>query len=241
MKTKFLVLFGDGINCENETAQAIENAGAKADKVHVNELVSNPKKLLNYQGFAIPGGFSFGDHLGSGQILALKLEKNLNQELLKFCETGVVIGVCNGFQTLTKLGLLPTPTFHRSCALIKNKQGHFINRWADVHLNTMSPCIWTKNLPENFALPIRHGEGRFVVKDSKELECLNQNQQVVLRYCNDENGSTERIAGICDTSGRIFALMPHPEAAVYDWQLPYQGVAYGQKFFANAVNYLREC
>lgn len=238
MKAKFLVLFGDGINCEDATAAAIENAGAQADKVHVNELIQNPKTISSYQGFVIPGGFSFGDHLGSGQILAIKLEQNLNQELLRLSETGLILGVCNGFQTLTKLGLLPTPTFKRSAALIKNSGGHFINRWVDMNLNQKSSCIWTKNLPQEFSLPIRHGEGRFILQDEMELQSLKEKNQIVLQYNQDVNGSTERIAGICDQSGRIFALMPHPEAAVYDWQLPYAGSAFGQHFFNNAVEYL---
>lgn len=240
MKAKFLVLYGDGINCENETSQAVEKAGGLADKVHVNELIHEPKKIKDYQGFIIPGGFSFGDHLGSGQILSIKLEKNLNQELLRFCENGLVLGVCNGFQVLTRLGLLPAPTFKRSCSLIKNEQGHFINRWVTMNLNAQSPCIWTQNLPTEFHLPIRHGEGRFITESERELKTLQAQNQIVLKYSQDINGSTERIAGICDPSGRIFALMPHPEAAVYDWQLPFAGKAHGQSFFNNAVQFFRE-
>lgn len=238
MKAKFLVLYGDGINCEDATAYAIEQAGGRAEKVHVNELTQNPKKLLDFQSFIIPGGFSFGDHIGSGQILAIKLERHLHHELLRFCETGLVMGICNGFQTLTKLGLLPTPDFQRSCALIKNSGGHFINRWVNMNLNKASPCVWTRNLPENFSLPIRHGEGRLVLENEKVLAQLKEKNQIVISYGEDVNGSTERIAGICDESGRIFALMPHPEAAIYDWQLPYRAPALGKKFFDNAVSYL---
>jgi phosphoribosylformylglycinamidine synthase I len=240
MKAKFLVLSGDGINCENETARAIEQAGGHADKIHVNELISQKNKILDYQGFVIPGGFSFGDHLSSGQILSLKLEQNIGDELLRFCETGVVLGVCNGFQTLTKMGLLPHPTFKRSCVLLKNEQGHFVDRWVNVKVNSASPCVWTKNLPQEFALPIRHGEGRFILENETALQNLKQKQQVVLNYSEDVNGSTENIAGICDESGRIFALMPHPEAAVYDWQMPFSGKAQGHLFFNNAINYCRE-
>lgn len=239
IKPKFLVLWGDGINCENETARAIELAGAEACKVHVNALLEEPAQLGSYQALVIPGGFSFGDHLGSGQVLALKLELRLKNELQEFVKTKPVMGICNGFQTLVKLGLLPDADFQRSCALVKNEQGHFIDRWIEVQRNENSPCVWTKNLPTQFALPIRHGEGRFVCQDESLLNRLINNNQAVLRYTEDVNGAQSQIAGICDPSGLVFALMPHPEAALHDWHLPMPGKAYGLEFFKSAVQYLR--
>ena len=239
IKPKFLVLWGDGINCENETARAIELAGGDAHKVHVNELLKNPSSLKSYQAMVFPGGFSFGDHLGSGQILSLKLENTLKSELLEFVKTKPVLGICNGFQTLVRLGLLPDADFQRTCALVKNQQGHFIDRWVEMKTNRQSPCIWTQNLPEKFVLPIRHGEGRFVCKDEGVLKNLQQSQQVALSYVEDVNGATAQIAGICDPKGLVFALMPHPEAALHDWHLPFAGKAWGLEFFKNAVNYLR--
>jgi Phosphoribosylformylglycinamidine (FGAM) synthase, glutamine amidotransferase domain len=236
---KFLVLWGDGINCENETARAVELAGGVAVKMHVNDLLENPTRLHDHQALVIPGGFSFGDHLGSGQILALKLENVLKDELLKFVKKFPVLGICNGFQTLTKLGLLPDADFQRSCALVKNEQGHFIDRWVTVEANGQSPCIWTKNLPKQFVLPIRHGEGRFVCREEKVLSRLQKNNQVVLTYTEDVNGAQARIAGVCDPSGLVFALMPHPEAALHEWHLPFKGEAWGLEFFKNAVNFLR--
>ncbi|WP_373998088.1 phosphoribosylformylglycinamidine synthase subunit PurQ [Bdellovibrio bacteriovorus] len=239
MKPKFLVLWGDGINCENETARAIDLAGGDACKVHVNELLKSPALLRDHQAMVFPGGFSFGDHLGSGQILALKLENTLKEELQTFVKTKPVLGICNGFQTLVRLGLLPDADFQRSCALVKNEQGHFIDHWTTLEKNSSSPCIWTKNLPAEFALPIRHGEGRFVCQDEKVLGRLLQNQQAVLRYKENVNGATERIAGVCDPSGLVFALMPHPEAALHDWHLPFAGKAWGLEFFKSAVEFLR--
>ncbi|WP_374030985.1 phosphoribosylformylglycinamidine synthase subunit PurQ [Bdellovibrio bacteriovorus] len=240
IKPKFLVLWGDGINCENETARAVSLAGGHADKVHVNDLLANPGLLNEYQALVIPGGFSFGDHLGSGQVLALKLEMNLKDELQQFVKTRPVLGICNGFQTLVKLGLLPDADFQRSCALVKNEQGHFVDRWIEVERNEKSPCVWTRNLPARFALPIRHGEGRFVCRDESLLQRLLTQNQAVLRYTEDVNGAQAQIAGVCDPSGLVFALMPHPEAAVHDWHLPYEGEAWGLEFFKSAVNYLNQ-
>lgn len=237
-KPKFLVLWGDGINCENETARAIELAGGLATKVHVNELLKNPQILHSFQAMVFPGGFSFGDHLGSGQILSLKLENVLKDELRTFVKTRPVLGICNGFQTMVRLGLLPDADFNRTCALIKNRQGHFIDRWVALERDELSPCIWTKNLPKEFVLPMRHGEGRFVCKEESILNRLLQNHQAVLKYKEDVNGAQAQIAGVCDPSGLVFALMPHPEAALHEWHLPFEGTAYGLEFFKNAVTYL---
>ena len=236
---KFLILWGDGINCENETARAVQLAGGEAIKVHVNELLRAPKSLHDYQALIIPGGFSFGDHLGSGQILSLKLENNLKEELKIFIKTKPVLGICNGFQTMIRLGLLPNADFQKTCALVKNEQGHFIDRWVSMNTNQQSRCIWTRHLPAEIHLPIRHGEGRFVCKDETVLKSLIENNQIPLRYTENVNGAMANIAGVCDPSGLVFALMPHPEAALHDWHLPYPGQALGLEFFKNAVEYLR--
>ncbi|MGZ3769374.1 MAG: phosphoribosylformylglycinamidine synthase subunit PurQ [Bdellovibrio sp.] len=238
-KPKFLILWGDGINCENECARAVEMAGGEAYKVHVNELLKSPQSLQIYQALVLPGGFSFGDHLGSGQILSLKLENSLKPELQKFVKTHPVIGICNGFQTMIRLGLLPDADFQRTCALVKNEGGHFIDKWVELERNPQSPCIWTKSLPQSFMLPLRHGEGRFVCREEKVLHRLIENHQVVLRYKENINGAMDRIAGVCDSSGLVFALMPHPEAATNDWHLPFKGHAWGLEFFKSAVEYLR--
>lgn len=239
IKPKFLVLWGDGINCENETQKALNEAGADATKVHVSELVENPKLLRDYQGMVIPGGFSFGDHLGSGQILAMKLERFVGAELREFVKKYPLMGICNGFQTLVRLGLLPDANFRKTCSLVKNEQGHFMNKWVELELNPDSPCVWTKNLPPKVSLPARHGEGRFVCESDAVLKDLQDKNQIVFRYSQDFNGATDRIAGICDPSGLVFALMPHPEAAVHDWQMPFAGHAYGLEFFKSAVQSIK--
>ena len=137
MSIKFLILTGDGINCERETAKAFINAGAEAEIIHVNDLLENPSALKNYSGMAIPGGFSFGDELGSGQVLALKIKHGLKEASDEFvADKKPIIGICNGFQVLVKLGLLPFPLEDRVMALAANESGHFINRWS-----TLSPLL----------------------------------------------------------------------------------------------------
>lgn len=250
---RVLVLTGDGINCERETARAFRLAGADPVIVHVNDLLDNPRRLHEFEAAAFPGGFSFGDDLGSGQVLALKISLVLGNELRAFLDAKKpVIGICNGFQALTKLGLLPEPFGVRKMALARNSHGHFLDRWVDLEVEKGSVCIWTRNLHEQgaFGLPMRHGEGRVVFAKGEEETIHRQLSgagQVVLRYTEDVNGSHGRIAGICDPTGLVFGLMPHPEAAVSLLQHPQSsrfekrdadGV--GLQFFRNCVGYLRE-
>lgn len=223
---KALVLTGDGINCESETALAFTELGIQAEIIHISDLIEKKEKLHEAQILALPGGFSFGDEIGSGQILALKLKYALGMELKKFVEEKkLVIGICNGFQALVRLGLLPKPFTTRSMTLTHNRQGHFINRWVELEVPT-SGCVWTKELRgEKINLPIRHGEGRIVFKGSEEeqllsYKTLSTNGQVALNYTDDVNGSYARIAGVCDPSGLIFGLMPHPETAISLWHNP---------------------
>ncbi len=223
---KALILTGDGINCETETALAFKELGVEPEIVHISDLIEKKELLEDSHILALPGGFSFGDEIGSGQILALKLKYALGDELKKFVEAKKpVIGICNGFQALVRLGLLPKPFRPRSMTLTHNRQGHFINRWVDLEVPT-SNCVWTKDLKgEKISLPIRHGEGRIVFKgnedDQKDLyKTLSTNGQIALNYSSDVNGSYAQIAGVCDPSGLIFGLMPHPEAAISFWHNP---------------------
>lgn len=238
IKPKFLVVWGDGINCENETAFAIEKAEGQAIKVHISDLLKKSEMLQEADALVFPGGFSFGDHLGSGQITALKIEKNLKDTLQEFVKTKPVLGVCNGFQILVRLGLLPDADFQKTCALVANRQGHFIDQWVSLETEKTSPCIWTKDLPAKFVLPMRHGEGRFVSKPDV-ISRLKEQKQIPLSYTEDVNGAMENIAAVCDSSGLVMGIMPHPEAAIEDWQLPFAGIAYGLDFFKNAVSYIR--
>lgn len=221
-----LILTGDGINCETETALAFSELGVTPRIVHIADLIEDKTLLRESHLLALPGGFSFGDEIGSGQILALKLKYALGDELKKFVqEKKPIIGICNGFQALVRLGLLPKPFKPRTMTLTHNRQGHFINRWVDLEVPT-SNCVWTCDLKgETISLPIRHGEGRVVFKGTEEeqkemYKTLSANGQIALNYHSDVNGSYAGIAGVCDPSGLIFGLMPHPEAAISYWHNP---------------------
>ena len=211
-----LVLTGDGINCEAETAEALRLAGFRADVRHLNDLIAEGFGLdrlsSKYRVLALPGGFSFGDDLSSGKVLALKIRYALGWDLHAFAARGgLVLGVCNGFQALIRLGV-----FGKDVSITHNRQGKFINTWVAVE-PVGSRCVWLKGLG-TMDLPIRHGEGRIVLNCSNRSEALGKLERqgmICLRYDGvDPNGSEERISGLCDPSGRIFGLMPHPEAYV---------------------------
>ncbi|MBF0209349.1 MAG: phosphoribosylformylglycinamidine synthase subunit PurQ [Desulfamplus sp.] len=216
-KVKALVLTGFGLNCDIETAYAFEFAGAQAHRVHINTLISGKVELNHFHILAFGGGFSWGDDHGAGVIQALKLKNHIGDKILEFVDQGgLVIGICNGFQTLVNLGLLPgidRDYKTRSVALTWNDSGNFRDQWVNLAVNQNSPCVFTKDLDYNqFELPIRHAQGKFVAEPSV-VEKLITNNQVVLRYSNlNPNGSIYDIAGICDSTGHIFGLMPHPEA-----------------------------
>lgn len=248
---KVLVLTGDGINCETETSLAFSEHGVKAQIVHIYDLIHTPGLLESAHILALPGGFSFGDEIGSGQILALKLKYSLGAELKKFVDSGkLIIGICNGFQALVRLGLLPAPFEARVMTLTHNRQGHFIDRWVDLNVQP-SNCVWTKKINlEKISLPIRHGEGKIVFagNDSAQAQTyqtMAANGQIALTYVDDVNGSYQQIAGVCDVSGRIFGLMPHPEAAVSEWLNPSgkgksSDVGIGASFFESGIEYVQK-
>lgn len=245
-KPVFLVLTGDGINCERETAQAFVLAGGDAHIVHINDLLDRPSMMETASGLAIPGGFSFGDELGSGQIMALKIRHGLGGYFRSFIAAKKpVIGICNGFQVLVKLGLLPDMDVgERQMALAQNDHGSFINRWIGLEPDVTSICHWTRNIGK-IELPIRHGEGRVVFKDDGVYQKLVRNGQIALRYTDDVNGSYERIAGICDRSGLVLGLMPHPEAHVYraTYRLPekdYMQPGDGTAIFKNIIEHIQQ-
>ena len=253
MRAKALVLSGYGINCENETKHSIEKVGGEADIIHVNELIEKPFLLDDYNFFIVPGGFTFGDDIGSGKVMANKLNYKLKENLKQFITDGkLILGVCNGFQVLTKLGVLPMPDFTQRVTLTVNESGRFEDRWVFLKINKSSPCIFTKDI-EYMMLPIRHGEGRFVPNDEPIFEDLVKNNLHVAQYMGpggklsgypyNPNGSVFNIAGICDGTGKIFGLMPHPEAFNIPQNCPYwtsEKITEGQglKIFKNAVDYL---
>ena len=223
-----LVITGFGLNCEAETAEALELAGAQVDRVHLGDLLAEPDRLADYQLLALIGGFSFGDHIAAGRALAIRLRHGLADQLSSFVEGGgLVIGICNGFQVLAKLGLLPgfepfSRRIEQQITLTYNDSGVFRNDWVHLRVNPASPCVFTRGV-ERLDLPIRHGEGKFLVREPAVLERLEARGQIVYQYADEAgrptmdfpanpNGSLEAIAGICDPTGRIFGTMPHPEA-----------------------------
>jgi len=264
---KALVLTGYGLNCDGETAYALEKAGAVADRVHINAVIDRSVPLEGYQILVFGGGFSWGDDHGAGVIQAVRMKNSIGDRILAFIEAGrLVIGICNGFQTLVNLGLLPGfdgDYGQRAVALTANDCGNFRDQWVTLAVDAASPCIFTRGI-DRIDLPVRHGEGKLHAADDV-VDRLAADHQVVLRYAlpdgtpaagafpHNPNGSLLDIAGICDPTGRIFGLMPHPEAFNHpgnhpDWtrwkearrrgegkEVPLLGTT----IFENAVAYLR--
>ena len=231
IKPKVCVIRTAGTNCDKETAYAFSLVGAEVGLVHVNNLVKGSIDLADYQILAFPGGFSYGDDIASGKIFANELRFKLADSLRQFIAEGkLIIGICNGFQILVKSGLLPgTPNLRQDTSLIINDSGKFEARW--VYLKPTGKCAWTKGLNKIIYLPVAHAEGKFIPRDKKVLDALVGNGQIVFRYCTSDmgkpsypdnpNGSVDDIAGICDTTGRVLGLMPHPERHFLFEQHPY--------------------
>ena len=277
MQPRVAVLFGFGINCDHETKAVFELVGATADRIHVNRFVSGDVSLGDYDILAVPGGFSFGDHLGSGRLLGNRMRFAMREALQAFVQAGKpIIGICNGFQVLVKTGLLPgpesghAPDFVQRGSLTLNDSGRYEDRWVTLEFDPESPCIWTKNMTR-IDCPVRHGEGKYVMPSSTDLDRLAANHQLTVRYVdpsstygsadNDAplpypispNGSMRNIAGICDSTGLVFGLMPHPGAIYAKWLHPnhtrnepvtsaaladWEGE--GLQIFRNAVEYVRK-
>ena len=268
-KVKAIVITGYGTNCEMEMAHACRLGGAdQVDIVHMSELLHGEYRLDDYHLLNLPGGFLDGDDLGAGQAGAHRLRyatvkgggERLQEQLLRFIDAGkLVIGVCNGFQLMVKMGLLPgfdNRHDQRQVSLTYNDSSRFEDRWVALAVDEKSPCVFTKGLTRLY-YPIRHGEGKFVVQDEAILKRLQDEHLIALRYADQEtyaptmaypanpNGSPDAIAGICDPTGRLFGLMPHPEAFLHRtnhprWtreELPEEGQ--GVALFRNGVNFIR--
>ncbi|MHC4981604.1 MAG: phosphoribosylformylglycinamidine synthase I [Planctomycetota bacterium] len=257
-RPKALVLRAAGTNCDRETKYALELAGFEANRVHVFRLMENPPALREYQFLVIPGGFSYGDDVAAGKILANQMLHHLAEELNEFLAAGkLVLGICNGFQVMIKSGLLPwgkvaPGEVHRDVTLAWNDSGLFEDRW--VHLRCDSEkCVF---LPkgEIIALPIAHGEGKFIPRDATVLDALREDGQVSVRYVDargnpgpypiNPNGSVDDIAGICDRTGRAMGLMPHPERFIDlthhpRWTRGGISRADGRIFFERASDFLK--
>ncbi len=217
-RPRALIVRAPGTNRDGDAAFALEKAGADAHVVLLSEVLADPSLLHRAQLLLLPGGFSFADALGGGRLFGLEMSTRLSDELAAFVACGKpVIGICNGFQALVRTGLLPGNNL--SVALGANDHGRFVCDW--VRLQPVSnKCVWTAQLDAEIECPIAHGEGRFVCNDAT-LAILQSADQIALRYTSpNPNGSIDDIAGICDTTGLVLGLMPHPENHVVARQNP---------------------
>jgi len=272
---KAIILTGYGLNCDYETYFSLKAAGAVPERAHINQVISGGKdgstvSLDDYHILVLGGGFSWADDHGAGVIMAAKLRYNIGEEIEAFIGKGkLILGICNGFQALVNLGLLPGfdgDYRSRRVALTYNDSGNFVDTWVKLKIKEDTVCAFTKGI-STLELPVRHGEGKFYA-ESGTIERLNRANQVVARYADKQgdpargrwpfnpNGSLDDIAGICDATGRIFGLMPHPEAFNHytnhpDWVLKREELARagrriekeegeGIAIFRNAVQYVRE-
>lgn len=280
-----LVVRAAGTNCEIEVCHGFELAGARPDLVHVDALIAEPERVDAADVIAFPGGFSYGDDVASGRIFAMKLREKLYPALRRAAERGVpMIGICNGFQVLVQVGLLPGAEASRSLsplrsndsspagsvegaiwpespprqmvALSQNKDARYVCRWVPVQYERESVCLWTRGLADAWSgeeakdvqvLPVGHGEGRLATMFHDVMPSLERQGQVAVRYLDNYNGSEGAVAGICDPSGRIFGLMPHPDRYLSWTRHPYwtrlshgvrQGDTPGLRMFRNAVEAL---
>ncbi len=252
------VLFAAGTNCDQESAYAFSLVGAAAHVVHVNRLRSGQERLADYQILLIPGGFSYGDYIASGRILANELKHFLRDQFERFVADGkLVLGICNGFQVLVKCGLLPAferPFEPQTVTLDTNDSGRYEDRWVHLHVED-SPAVFTRNIESPMYLPVAHAEGKFIARSPVVLARLGVARQVCLRYTtltgeppvfpDNPNGSEENIAGICNPTGRVFGLMPHPERFVRReqhprWHRERVDEPHGIAIFRNAVEYARK-
>lgn len=272
-KVKTIVLTGNGTNCEREMAHACRLAGSDVvDIVYISDILYGAKRLDDYHFLNLPGGFLDGDDLGSAKADANRIihsrtkgpgskkGESLFDQFSRFIAEGkLVFGVCNGFQLMVKLGILPAfggRYFQQSVTLTFNDSGRFEDRWVNLKINPESPCVFTRGMSGVY-LPVRHGEGKFIPRDDAVLKQLHKTRQIVTQYSmadyceiateypHNPNGSVDAIAGICDGTGRLYGMMPHPEAYLHRtnhprWtreDLPEEGM--GLAFFKNAVDFIR--
>jgi len=266
-RVKALVLTGNGTNCETEMAHGCRLGGAdEVEIVHIYKLLNGDESLDGYDFLNLPGGFLDGDDLGSAKANAARLRyartprgQSLFEQICRFIQDGkLILGICNGFQLMVKLGLIPAlgGEVSQQTTLTFNDSGKFEDRWVYLKINRRSPCVFTRGLTGLY-LPVRHGEGKFIPGDGRILEALKQRNLIVAQYSDERgqapaqtyplnpNGSAEAIAGICDETGRVFGMMPHAEGYLHRtnhprWtreKLPEEGQ--GVAVFRNAVEYLR--
>lgn len=262
MIPKALVIRAAGTNCDQEMVRGFALAGAAVELMHIDRLTREPRLVEGYDLIGFAGGFSYGDDCGAGRVQAVRIRERLLEPLRAAVARGVpMIGACNGFQVLVQTGLLPGDAgagysagwepSQQTVALANNEGGRFIDDWVGVAYEARSVCVWTRGLADQFTdpqtniLPIAHGEGRFVADSDETIRRLEAAGQVVLRYTSNVNGSMGAIAGICDPTGRVFGLMPHPERYLSWHNHPWwtrlspaqrRGETPGLRIFQNAVN-----
>jgi phosphoribosylformylglycinamidine synthase len=258
---RVLILRAPGTNCDQETAFAFQQAGAQTTSLHVKSLSQSPGKLQEFSILAFPGGFSYGDDLGSGVILANELTQTLLDPFKRFIERGgLVLGICNGFQVLVKTGFLPgasyaptSPEQPAAATLTFNDSQRFEDRWVSLRVEQSQSPFLEGEAGRVLTFPVAHGEGKFVTRDSDTLQKIEEGRQVAFRYVGsaggrpaypeNPNGAQNDIAGITDETGRVLGLMPHPERHVMPWQHPRwtrEGLkkeADGMFLFRNAVKF----
>jgi phosphoribosylformylglycinamidine synthase len=255
---KAVVLRAAGINCDMETEYALELAGAEAKRVHINRLIEDKSLLDGYQILVVPGGFSYGDDVAAGRILANQIIHHLTEAMRKFVDEGkLVLGICNGFQVLVKMGLLPSNGDNDrqgAVTITYNDSGKFEDRWVYLEPQT-DRCVFIE-AGKRIYLPVAHGEGKVVTQDAETLDQLKNQGHVAFKYVDkngedgdypvNPNGSTDGIAGLTDSTGRVMGLMPHPERYVRKTQHPHwsrlkdANGGDGMTIFNNAVKYVQE-
>jgi phosphoribosylformylglycinamidine synthase len=253
MNVRALILRAPGINRDGDAAAACELAGARAERIHVNRVASGAVQLRDYGLLIVPGGFSYGDHLGAGKLLAVDLVHRLGEQLQAFVSAGrPVIGICNGFQVLVKAGILPGLDGPPQLTLTENSSQRFECRWVQLAAERNSRCHFTQGIAAPIEVPVAHGEGRIAAVDGA-IAALEAAGQVALRYVapgstavsypQNPNGSLGDIAGICNAQGNVLGLMPHPEDAILPHQHPrwtrepLRAEGDGLVIFRNAVRY----
>lgn len=265
MQPRVLILRAPGTNCDAETAHAFALAGAATEQWHVNRVLEEPLQLAEFQVLCIAGGFSYGDDIAAGRILGNQMQHHLAGVLAEFREAGkLVIGICNGFQVLLKTNLLAAADASGPTAtLTLNDSGHFEARWVQLEVEPGN-CVFLQGI-ERMELPVAHGEGKFVARDAAVFDALAAGRRLVMRYTGtaelrtprlagadtiipypeNPNGAMGDVAGICDETGRVFGLMPHPERFV-DWtqhprwtREPAREAGDGLRVFQNAVQYFK--
>lgn len=257
-KAKVIVLRTAGTNCDQETIHAFRMVGADVDSVHINQLIRGEKELSQYHILALPGGFSYGDDIAAGKLLANELKYRLRKPIEQFVADGkLIIGICNGFQVMVRAGLLPGfngISDKQEATLYTNDSGKFECRWVYLKSVENNKCVFTRNIKQIIYLPVAHGEGKFTTINEDVLNRLEDNNQVVFKYVDangeykgypwNPNGSDRSIAGISDSTGRIFGLMPHPERYISKYNHPrwtresLNDEGDGLMIFRNAVEYV---